>query len=263
MNVSRFISLIIYNFYGLWRTLVISVIYAWLNIARIDMGNRMDHLYFLSFHGSAFFLFMIPALSFKTLLNDRGKSSLEFIFTRAIDRVSLFIAKSSLYLIICSLPLVVACVHSYSKPTIQIELPHNSVENREATKQFYLTHYEGAYVQEPDTGKNEDYIVLPKGRSNQAVGYFLFGFTAILYIQTFIFAFSGVDRIHWKPILSLIIFAILVPIASYWFIPVRFCEAGLGWITQHTLLAFLGVCVLAFLTQKYCCHRFLNMETLS
>jgi hypothetical protein len=255
--------LLSYNCAGLWRTLMFSVFYAWLNIATIDMGNRVDHLYFLSFHGSAYFLFVIPALSFRALLNDRGINSLEFVFTKAIHRASLFCVKSSLYLMICSMPLVIACVHSYGKPTIQIELPQNSIEHREETKQFYLTHYEGAYLQASDTGKNEDYIVLPEGRLNQAVGYFLFGLTAILYIQTFIFAFSGVVQLNRRSFLTLTVFAAFVPVASYWFIPSGFCEAGLGWITQHAFLAFLGVGVIAFLSQKYCCDRFVNIEVIS
>jgi len=187
-------------------------------------------------------------------------TNLEFFFTRAIHRASLFCAKSSLFLIICSMPLLIVWAHTYTKPMIKIELPRYTLENREASKQFYLTHFEGAYLQEPDTGKNEDYVVLPKGRLNQAVGYFLFSFTAMLSFQALLFAFSG---IRWGAFWVLMGFAILLPIGAYSFKPPTLYEMGLGWITQHTLLAFFGVGVLTFLTQRYCCRRFVQTEIIS
>lgn len=269
MKNSHFFVLFKREAVKLWPLLFLIYFFGYL-----DISNKDTVFSLTAPNSEGGFQFFLPLMLYWFLFQNDGMlyglgfsnasrfsfTNLEFFFTRALRRTSFFYAKSILYLILCLMPLVVSLVHSYTKPIIRIELPSYTLEDREATKQFYLTHFEGGYLQAPDTGKNEDYVVLPKGRIDRAFGYFVFNFTILLCFQALLFTFS---RIRWGFFLALMAFAILLPIGMYSFKPPTLYEAGLGWITQHTLLAFCGIGALTFLAQRYCCRRFVQTEIIS
>ena len=267
MKTSHLVALLKNDSRMVWPCLVIAIFYTYLSAT----DYRQDQMFVLTPSGGAgSFLFMIPFLMWNFLFQNQGHglkaanapsfSSLEFMFTRAINRASLFCTKSALYLILSALPLVLIWAYSYTAPIIRVELPYNSHQHREETKQFYLAHFEGTYLQEPDNGKNKDYVVLPKGRANQAAYIFFLAFSFTLLFQTVLFTFA---RMRWLPFVTLLAFVVLLPFAGLSAKTPSLYEASLAWVTQHTPLAFLGLGLLTVLAQLYCCRRFVNTEITS
>ena len=186
--------------------------------------------------------------------------ALEFMFTRAIDRVSLFATRSALYLLFSTLPLVLILAHGYAAPLIRLELPYNNNQHREETKQFYLSHFEGAYLQEPDTGGNEDYVVLPQGRVDEAAFTVFFNFAFALLFQMALFV---IPRKPWIWLATFFVIATAFSFAGLSLKTPSFYEASLAWVTQHTFPVFLGLALLTVATQLYCCRRFVATEITS
>ena len=138
-------------------------------------------MFFLSSQGTEFFLLLIGFMSINPLflngnygvqgLKGQPVNSLEFFFSKAVKRSSLFYVKASLYLGLSLMPLLGVWAYSYTRPVIRIELPYNTPADREATSQFYLTHFECAYLQKDNQDKegNKVFVVLPQGQVNRAV----------------------------------------------------------------------------------------------
>lgn len=211
----------------------------------------------LFFAYQALFLGTQPA---RVTISNWGMGGLEFFFTRAIDRSSWFLIKVSLFIALVFTPATTAYVYSHFQPIIKIELPYNSSEDRNATKQFYLSNFEGAYLQEADTDKNEDYVVLPNGHKSLAVYSFALDIMTLLIFQIIVFL---VWPRGWGVAIGiatcLALNMINVPSMKT---PSRY-EAGLAWVTQHTFLVFLSLGLLTVLAQFYCRWRFMNTEITS
>ena len=150
---------------------------AWASFVYLYFGAkdfRPDHMFGLTpGGGTGSFLFVIPFMMWNFLFENQSYglkpfssislvASLEFMFTRAVGRVSLFCAKTTLYLMVSAMPLVLPWAYSFTAPTVRVELPYNSHQHREETKQFFLSHFADAHLQEPDDGANKDYVVLPR-----------------------------------------------------------------------------------------------------
>ena len=253
----------------LWGALGLSIIYGYMNASQIET----DHMFSLSLYGPEVFLLMIPFMSINPLflngnygvksLQGQAANSLEFFFTRAIHRRSIFGVKASVYLLLSLMPLLTVWVYSYTKPVIRIELPYNTQEHREATKQFYLNHFTGAYVQKDEQDKegNKAFVVLPQGQVNRAAFTLFWVFLGTLLFQVMVFSFSPAMR--W---VSIPIFFVLMFLTSWGDasskIPSHY-EVGLTWVAQHTFLAFLILGILTALSQVYCCRRFVQTEITS
>jgi hypothetical protein len=271
MKISHFVALLKYYAVMVWTVPLVSIALGW--YFAFDVGRQTDHMFFLTEEGPGVFLFLVPFMCIYLIFTDGpgikssgGKSlgSLEFFFSKAISRTSLFCVKVSLFLMLGVLPLVTVWAYSLTKPTIRIELPYNTVEHREATKQFYLTHFQGAYLQKDEQDKegNKVFVVLPKGQVNRSVFTMIWTFTGILLFQVMTFAFFPVHR--WISVSTLFTFMILTSFfgGASMKSPSLY-EIGLAWITQHTLLTLLELGLLTILTQLYCCWRFVNTEITS
>jgi len=269
MNLSRFISLIKCDFSLLWGAIAMSLAYGFINATSM----RTDQMFFLNIQGTEFFLLLIAFMSINPLflngnygirgLKGQQVNSLEFFFSKSIKRSSLFYVKASLYLFLTLMPLLTVWAYSYTKPIIRIELPYNTSADREATKQFYLTHFEGAYVQKDAQDKegNKAFVVLPKGQVNRAVFTLFWVFLTTLLFQVVLFGFPSAMRWVSIPIYFALIF--LTSWGNFTSTTPSHYEMGLAWVTQHTFFAFLVLGISIVLSQLYCCRRFVNTEITS
>jgi hypothetical protein len=266
MRISFFTALLKNDSRMAWPFLFLSAFYAYLSIK----GYKHDQMFELT-SGSAHstFLFLIPFMLWNFLFSNGNYgfkaanaftfNSLEFMFSRAISRVTLFCAKTSIFLFLCLLPLVLILVFSLTDPVIRVELPYNSHHHREETKQFYLTHFKEAYLQESDTGNNKDYVVLPHGRIDAARYSLLVIFSGALFFQTTLFFFL---KARWMSFTIYFVLALLPSLADGFHGPSPY-EVSLAWVTQHTMTAVSMLVLLTILSQLYCCRRFVNTEITS
>ena len=198
MNIIRLLSLVKCDFPMGLGALGLSIVYGYTNASQIES----DHMFSLGVYGPEVFLLMIPFMSINALflngnfgiqsLKTPAVSSLEFFFTRAIHRSSVFGAKASLYVLLTLMPLLAVWAYSYTKPVIRIELPYNTQAHRESTEQFYLDHFSGAFLQKDglDREGNKVWVVLPKGQVDRAIFTLTWAFTlrpafsgCILYVS--------------------------------------------------------------------------------
>jgi hypothetical protein len=267
MKISHFLALLKNDSRIVWSMIFLAPLYAYFSIREF----RQDQMFELTpTAGGGAMLFMLPFLMWYFLFEDQSYGlkpgpraslvSLEFMFTRAIDRVSLFCVKTSLFLVISATPLVVIWAYSFTAPSVRVELPYNSLQHREETKQFYLSHFDEAYLQEPDDGRKKDYVVLPHGRTNQAVCTFLFTFAATLLFQVMLFFFR---RRRWIALVSFFFLMILSSFAALSRHSPSPYEKSLAWVNQHAFLAVAALFALTGITQRYCCWRFVNTEITS
>jgi hypothetical protein len=269
MKILRLVSLIKCDFPMLWGPLGLSIVYAYMNASQFES----DHMFSLSLYGPEIFLLMIPFMSLSALFlsgnfgmqdpKTPAYNSLEFFFTRAIRRRSIFGVKAGVYLLLTLLPLLTVWACSYTKPIIRIELPYNTQGHREATKQFYLGHFTGAYVQKDEQDKegNKFWVVLPKGQVDRAIFTLVWVFTCTLFSEVMLFAFfQAKPRIFFLTYFLLLIATTLG--GSSMMVPSHY-ETGLAWVSQHAFLAFLILGLLTVLSQLYCCRRFVNTEIAS
>ena len=172
MKISHIVALLKNDIRVVWTVFPLAGVYVYL----YEKDFRQDQMFELtSALGGGAFFFLVPYLSWNFLFQNQNLgvkttnapsvASLEFMFTRAIDRISIFCAKTSFFFLLSAMPLVAIWAYSYTAPTVRVELPYNSLHHREETKQFFLSHFDGAYLQEPDAGRNKDYVVLPRGRT--------------------------------------------------------------------------------------------------
>jgi len=230
-------------------------------------------MFFLSGFGAQVFLLTIPFVSINALflqgnygikgLKGQAVNSLEFFFSKAINRASVFSVKAGAYLLLSLLPLLVIWVYSCTKPEIRIELPYNTQEHRETTKQFYINHFSGAYVQKDESDKegNKAFVVLPQGQVICAIFTLVWAFTGTLLFQLISFGLPHGKRWVCLPVFfALLIFSDLG--GPSFKTPSRY-EMCLAWVGQHTPLTLLGLGLLTILSQLYCCRRFINTEITS
>ena len=182
----------------------------------------------------------------------------QFMFTRAIDRISLFCAKTSFFLMLSAMPLVAIWAYSYTAPTVRVEL-YNSLHHREETKQFFLSHFDGAYLQEPDAGRNKDYVVLPCGRTDEAVCIFMCVIAATVLFQVILFTFT---QRRWMPAVVFVLLMVLLPFTGFSRHSPSPYEVTVAWFAQHTFQSLLGLFVFTVAAQFYC-RRFINTEITS
>ena len=264
MRPSHFLALLKNDLRIAWPFFLLGPFYTYLNID-IYWDYHFHDLNPISSGG--FFMFFMPFLAFNILFQNESHGfrasgnlvvgRLEFMFTRAINRSELFRAKASLYLILCALPALLLVVHSHAEPSLKVQLPYSAGEHREEAKQFYLSHFQGAYLQEPDTGTDKDYVVFPRGRTSQSVCTLLLGVVVTLFFQAMLFTFPGR---RWLPMVLLFLLAVVMPFASFAHDTPSFYERLTAWVAQQPALALLTTGLLMALAEFYCCRRFVQTE---
>jgi hypothetical protein len=267
MKISQFLSLLKCEFHGLLGVLAISLIWAF-------QVRGADELFSIVPSAQEVLFLIIPFVGSNTLFlrgnygipfwKGQTVNSLEFLFSRPIRRSALFSAKASIYLGLSLMPLLVICAYSYNKPVIRVELPYKTSEHREATQQFYLTHFEGAFLQKDEKDKEATryWVVLPKGQVDRARFTLVWVFACTLLAQVIIFALSPARRWVSIPIFVFLLGLTLMGSSSSMKVPSRY-EMGLAWVSQHNFLTFLSLGLGTVLAQLYCCRRFVNTEITS
>ena len=146
MKISHFFALLKIDSLVVYAFLPLALIYAYID----TKDYRPDRMFDLTPDvATGSFLFILPFMLWNVLFRSDHyglKASpaaaigiLEFMFTRAIDRASLFFAKATLYLLLCSMPLALMWAYSYTAPVIRIELPYNTPQHRQETCLLYTS----------------------------------------------------------------------------------------------------------------------------
>jgi len=194
-------------------------------------------------------------------LNQFGGLNLEFFFGQAIHRPTWFAVKTTMFTALGLVPVLMIYYFSCINPMVKVELPYNTAQDRIAAKQFYLTHFEGSTLEEPDTGKNEVYVILPHGRQSQALHSAALNILLLTMFE--VLAFLLWPRMMGALLASMgtIFFSFFLTFLSRGF-PSRY-ETEIAYVCGHPLPTFAALGVLFLLAQIYCGRRFVNTEMTS
>jgi hypothetical protein len=241
-----------------------------------DISNKRDYMFSLDLGGPETSIVMVLWFAFSAIFFANGisagqktggmggwsSSGFDFFFSRAIDRRLWFAIKTGLFLVIVMLPTLARWHSMQNSPTIRIELPYNSVEARKHVTAFYLANFEGAHLQAPDTGQNEDYVVLPHGKPAMA-DYFI---ASELLVLTF---FQGAAFIFWPRGWWSLGVAFSVPFGLMALLafpsahsPSRY-EEGIASVANHPIMTALSLLLFYLISQLYCGWRFVRTEMTS
>jgi hypothetical protein len=279
MKKSHYLRLLAYEpgfllgilLYGAFCTC--SSIFNFLQDEAFYLGFLPEGVFAVVLIGMAFlFLFKVPLIGAGTKGRQPALSSgeLEFFFTRAISRRSIYWAKTTRYLLACLFPFLITWAYSSSKPLIRVEAPNI---NKEASmEQYYLSHFQDSHIQAvPVDGKPTNYVILPHGQMNRTFFTLAWVCFAALLLQFTIFLFWDKSRVMiaiWFAFVALPGFIFLLLTFSTassildetpLFVP-TFYEAAMAWVTQHTAPTLLALGLLAIVVQTYCCRRYINTE---
>lgn len=188
-------------------------------------------------------------------------ATLEFFFSRAISRRSLFLSLSGLYLFFCFSPLVTVWAYSHTKPELDISL-HYAASHR-AAEDFYLSRFKGSYLRLNKASHFPDdvCVVLPQGQVDRARFALVWGGVVALLCQaTGILVLGRPSRYRlwfvWIALLPILTdvpwFENLFPLSSY--------ESGLAWVHLHPVLSVGGLVLFVFATEAFFLRRFVNTE---
>ena len=280
MKKSHYLRMLAYEPGFLLAVLLVGGFCSWSSISHF----RLDETFFLGFVLDwTFAVFLIP-MAFLFLFKPRNSAGikgsqsalaggdLEFHFTRAISRRSIYWAKATRYLLACLLPLLFTWAFSSSKPLIRVTVPFD--EGKQASmEQFYLSHFHGSHVQTVPLEENAtmDYVILPHGQMNKTFLTLTLGCFVALLLQFISFFFWGNNRamtVTWFAFVflpSLLMGLTLTSTTSSTmddtspFAP-TFYESVLAWVTLHASLALLILAVATIATQTYCCRRYIRAE---
>lgn len=212
-----------------------------------------------------------------------GLRTLEFPFSLAIDRGSLFRARTVLFLASAAIPLVTFLVVSFWHPDRRIEIYPTADYAGTGIQSYYVAHYSGATVQVSDpkprppgsadrSVPRKISIVLPHARIELAVFALWAGATAALLYQALML---GTLPFRWSQRLLPICCGVLAPAAAMGLSAFAISRASkshsnadqppaldqaLTWITQHPLAAFPVGAVIMGWALRYSCRRFVRQE---
>ncbi|HWB61031.1 MAG TPA: hypothetical protein VG733_16170 [Chthoniobacteraceae bacterium] len=222
------------------------------------------------------FLFKAPISGLKTAYHVVLNGEMEFLFTRAISRRSLFYARATRYLAAYLCPFLIMWGCSLAAPPIKVQI-YSHDDYAAETEHFYLDHFPGAFIEtQMDDGKEKSTcVVLPRGQANLA----FYNLTLICFVALL---FQLINFIFWQKRwsqLAVIIGVALVPMFFVgWFIfrmnqtvasekifsafsatPAAY-KSSLIWVTAHPFSAWSLLAVFAVATELYSCHRYIRTE---
>ena len=272
MKTSPLLALLKYHLGLAWPFLLVSLFYG--GFFAYQQGQLpQDHMFFLSRPVQVVFLYLVPFMNLTPIFtqvvrtNPPGSNpfgTLEFFFTRAIARTSLFWLRTALFLVLTIIPLVVVWASSYTRPDLRLQLPTGTAFYP-TTSQFFLTHFDGAYLQndDRDPAYKKTSVVLPQGQVDISAYTFVTVLTGILLIQVVSFAFFPPRP--WHLFATLIAVMLVTEVDGTplgWPTPTPY-EIGVAWVNRHLLVSFFTLALLTLLAQLYCRHRFVTTEILS
>ncbi len=159
------------------------------------------------------------------------------------------------------IPMLVHWHDMQSSPSVRIRLLDDSIEARNHFTNFYLVNFAGAHLEAPDTGGNEDYVVLPDGKRAMA-DYFLASEMLLLTLFELL-AFVLWPR-GWSLglafIVSLGLMVLLVFPSGH--SPSRY-EEGVAFVATHPVVTVLALLLFYLVSQLYCGWRFVRTEIMA
>jgi hypothetical protein len=207
---------------------------------------------------AVFFVYGIGAAQTAAGMGSWSPFGFDFFFSRAIDRRLWFAIKTGLFLLVVMIP-TLARWHSMQKsPTIRIELPYNSIKARKQVTEFYVANFEGAHLQSPDTGQNEDYVVLPEGRLAMANYFMASEMMILIFFQGFAFVFWPRGWTLWLAFSAALVLMVLLVFPSTRS-PSHY-EEGVAFVANHPLVTVVALLVFYLISQLYCGWRFVRTE---
>lgn len=197
----------------------------------------------------------------KRSANYDSSRSLEFFFTKAISRDALINAKICVYLVVCLLPMGLTLAATYATmPGVKVSFYRNSAGEKE-TKQFYLTQFDGAQVEQDQSNPDKYYVTLPKGRVDQVfLGFVSVCATTLAYLLAYFLFWKS----RWGKVAVVSALLMVQSLASRWLnsiipkYPMR-----VVWVSHHMLLTLMGLILVAIAIHAFCSRRFVKTEILA
>jgi hypothetical protein len=185
-------------------------------------------------------------------------SGLDFFFSRAVDRRAWFVIKTSLFALVVLTPTLLLCLSHQKSASIRIELPYNSTASRATLTTFYIANFDGAHLEKPDTGRNEDYVVVPHGR--QDITHFQIVSNVLTLIIFQVLAFLFWPR-GWGLGASFIgSFAATIFLSSPSSRVPSHYEEGVAFVANHPGMTAGALILFYLVSQLYCGWRFVRTE---
>jgi hypothetical protein len=187
-----------------------------------------------------------------------GAMSFDFFFSRALDRRAWFMVKAGLFTLLVLTPEILVCWTSRQAAPVKIELPYNPMSHRPQMVSFYRSEFSGAYLEQADTGRNEDYVVVPHIRQRQALCSLAMNLLLLSCFQVAAFLF-------WPRGWGVAIPFFMILPAYFWYslpsmhTPSRY-EAGLALVGNYPVTVFTILLLIFGAAQSYCCWKFVRTE---
>jgi hypothetical protein len=269
---SPFIPLLKYEFMRfVWLA---PVVYAFLVLGIYQQqADRTKYMFSLNASGEETSIIMMLWFSFYAFFIVNGRltavrqtntlagwnvSGLDFFFSRAVDRRAWFVIKTAPFALIVLIPTLVLCVSHQKSVPIRIELPYNSTSNRTALKAFYLENFNGSHLEKTDTGRNEDYVVVPHGRQDMAHFQIASNILALIIFQVLAFLFWprgwGLVAAFIGSFVAIIFFS--SPSSR---VPSHY-EEGVAFVANHPGMTAGALILFYLVSQLYCGWRFVRTE---
>ncbi|MGD1030143.1 MAG: hypothetical protein ABSA05_03295 [Opitutaceae bacterium] len=235
------------------------------------------------------FIFQDGTMGFRCGEQRRALRTLEFPFSRAFDRRTLFGARSLMFFFSVSIPLVTFVVASLWHPDRTIEINRGAGSPSPAIQAYYLAHFPGAMLQTADATPNlpshpgsvpqphnfKKSIVLPRAQTELAVTTLWVGVIGAALYQAMML---GTLRFKWLQRLLPIGLGVLAPGAVMAINAVQIIRAAkqhLGndrlpvldraqaWAIQNSLVFLLIGAVIIGLALRFSRRRFVRQEALA
>ena len=234
------------------------------------------------------FLFQDGRMGYRCAEKKYATRTLEFPFSRAFDRRTIFGARSLWFFASAAIPLVTFVVASLWHPDRSIRVSNAADSPSAAVQGYYLSHFPGAAMQTTDVTpvppnppaaapKRHVFrtsIVLPHAQTEQALGILWAGIVAAALYQA---VMLGTLRFKWCQRLLPPILTILGPGAVFAYrmsqilpavqrhlnadrLPVM--DQALAWVIHNPLLLLLIGATIVWFALRFSCRRFIRQEVL-
>jgi hypothetical protein len=235
------------------------------------------------------FLFQDGRMGYRCAERKYATRTLEFPFSRAFDRRTVFGARSLWFFASAAIPLATFVVASFWHSDRSIRISQDAVSPSPAVQAYYLTHFPGAVLQTADVTPSlpnppaiapqrhvfRTSIVLPHAQTELALTILWAGIIAAALYQALML---GTLRFKWCQRLLPFILAFVGPGAVFAFRMIQIFPAAQrhlsfdrppamdkaqAWVIHNPLLLILIGTTIIWLALRFSCRRFVRQEVLA
>ena len=235
------------------------------------------------------FLFQDGRMGYRCAERKNATRTLEFPFSRAFDRGTIFGARSLWFFASAAIPLATFVVASFWHPDRTIHIYRDTGSPSASVQAYYLGHFPGAALRTTDVTPSlpslpgtprmqrifRTSIVLPHAQTDMALTVLWVGIVAAALYQALML---GTLRSKWCQRLLPILLALVGPGAVFAFRLIQifpgaqrrlnpdrlpFLDQAQAWVNHNPMIVLLAGAAVILLALRFSCRRFVRQEALT